>query len=155
MKNLQFLFLLGLGVMSIFACSDDITFQEQIELDKTLIEEYLATNNIDAIEDEDGIYYVITEEGDGGGNPNPGSNVLVNYKGYLLDGSVFDESNGDPRQFNLNGLITAWQIGIPKLSKGGKMTLFTPSYLAYGVSSRPGIPANSPLIFEIELINFQ
>ena len=80
----------------------------------------------------------------------------MRYKGYLLDGTVFDETPGsDARTFFLYQVIRGWQIAIPLLQKNGKGTFFIPSGLAYGPFERPGIPANSVLIFETELVNFQ
>lgn len=122
-----------------------------VEVDDKIIQDYLADNNISAEKHTSGLYYRITEEGNGQ-HPNGTSFVKVNYKGYLTDGSVFDQNNGI--EFTLNSVIQGWQIGIPLLSKGGSGQLFIPSYLAYGRQARPGIPANSVLIFDVDLINF-
>ena len=122
-----------------------------VEVDDMIIQEYLAENNITAENHSSGLYYRITEEGNGR-HPNATSYVKVNYKGYLTDGSVFDQNSGV--EFTLNGVIQGWQIGIPLISKGGSGQLFIPSYLAYGRQPRPGIPANSVLIFEVDLLDF-
>ncbi|MFK7937360.1 MAG: FKBP-type peptidyl-prolyl cis-trans isomerase, partial [Saprospiraceae bacterium] len=127
----------------------------QADFDEKKIIEYLAENNLTAERHESGLHYIIEEPGEEE-KPTPNSEVLVLYKGYLLDGTVFDETiEDDARQFNLNGLITGWRVGIPFIGSGGKITLFIPSSLGYGGSARPSIPANSVLIFEIELKNFQ
>ena len=127
----------------------------QSVVDQETIEEYLATNQLNAERHESGIYYIIEEPGSGG-SPNINSEVLVRYKGYLLDGTVFDQTPGnDTRTFFLFQVIEGWQIAIPLLKKGGKGTFIIPSQLAYGPVARPGIPANSVLIFETELVNFQ
>ena len=96
------------------------------------------------------MHYIITEPGSGG-SPNLQSNVKVKYKGYLLDGNVFDERT---ETFLLANLIQGWQEGIPLLQKGGKGTFFLPSALGYGPNDVGPIPANSVLIFEIELLDF-
>ncbi len=129
--------------------------QDQVQVDQQLIEDYLEANQIDAERHSSGLYYIIEEPGSGG-SPNINSEVLVRYKGYLLDGTVFDQTPGsDSRTFFLRQVIQGWQIAIPLLEKGGKGTFFIPSWLGYGWQPQPGIPANSVLIFETELINFQ
>ena len=128
---------------------------DQRVIDQELIEEYLAANQLAAERHSSGLYYIIEEPGSGG-SPNVNSEVLVRYKGYLLDGTVFDQTTGtDARMFFLFQVIRGWQIGIPLLKKGGKGMFFIPSGLAYGPAERVGIPANSVLIFETELVNFQ
>jgi FKBP-type peptidyl-prolyl cis-trans isomerase len=67
--------------------------------------------------------------------------------------SIFDD--GTLFEYPLSGLIKGWQIGIPKLEKRGKGTFFIPSGLAYGNKDAGTIPANSVLIFDIYLANFQ
>ncbi len=146
-----FLAVLSLSTLS---CLKDVSPEEQLEIDIQKIKDYLVANNLTATETPSGLHYIITLEG-AGGNPNLLSNVTVKYKGYLLDGMVFDETSGSATAtFPLGNLIEAWQEGIPLLKKGGKGTFFSPSALAYGPNGVSGIPGNSVLIFEIELVNF-
>ncbi|MFN9955636.1 MAG: FKBP-type peptidyl-prolyl cis-trans isomerase, partial [bacterium] len=73
----------------------------------------------------------------------------------LLDGTIFDQTTGNQTAtFPLANLIPGWQEGIPLLQKGGKGTFLLPSALGYGPNPVGPIPANSVLIFEIELIDF-
>lgn len=101
-----------------------------------------------------GIQLYIVEEGNGA-IPKPGSNVIMNYHGMLLDGSVFDSSfgQGGVKDFSLKQLIEGWQIGLTKVRTGSKVKLIIPPDLAYGAQARPNIPANSTLIFDIELVS--
>jgi FKBP-type peptidyl-prolyl cis-trans isomerase len=108
-----------------------------------------------------GLYYQITKLGTGP-NPTKGSQTTMNYTGYLLDGTVFD-SNVDPKfshvepfKFPLGkgAVIKGWDEGVALLSKGAKAKLLIPSPLAYGPQARPGLPANSVLIFDVELLEF-
>ena len=128
---------------------------DQRVVDEELIENYLDENQLTAERHSSGLYYIIEEPGTGG-NPNVNSEVLVKYKGYLLDGTIFDQTPGsESTTFFLYQVIRGWQIGIPLLKKGGKGMFLIPSGLAYGPQPRVGIPANSVLIFETELVDFQ
>ena len=86
--------------------------------------------------------------------PTKSSDVTIHYKGYLLDHTVFDQTDGDARTFPLGALITGWQIGIPYIGKGGKCKLIIPPHIGYGSNAMGDIPANSPLVFDIELVDF-
>lgn len=117
------------------------------------IQTYLAENGLEAQPTASGLHYIIEEEGDGP-HPSAESEVTVNYKGYFLNGDVFDETTGTPATFPLNGVIEGWKEGIPLFKKGGSGKLFVPSGLAYGNTPPQGLPQNAILIFEVELIDF-
>jgi len=149
------LILLAICGLFMFACKDKILNpEEQLNADLDIIEKYLSDNNLTAQNSASGLHYIITEPGSGG-HPSAQSTVTVKYKGYLTDGTVFDQTTGtSTASFPLANLIPAWQEGIPLLQKGGKGTFFCPSYLGYGTNGSGPIPPNSVLIFEIELVNF-
>ena len=100
-----------------------------------------------------GLQYEVMTEGKGA-NPKVTDTVKVHYKGTLLDGSEFDSSykRNEPAQFPLNGVIRGWTEGLQLMKPGAKYKFYIPAELAYGPQGRPGIPANSTLTFEIELI---
>jgi len=144
-RNILLVLILSLSISS---C------KTQMEKDDEIIQEYLANNNLTATKHESGLYYIIENEGSGE-SPDLYSKIDFRYKGYLTDGTVFDQTNdGDTASYVLNRLIYGWQIGIPLLKKGGKEILLIPSELGYGSMATTIIPANSVLIFEIELIDF-
>jgi FKBP-type peptidyl-prolyl cis-trans isomerase FkpA len=133
--------------------------QTQLQQDIDAIDLYLADQGLTAtaIEDPSGLRYIITQAGTGSPPACLEAAVTVKYTGNLLsdpNGTPFDSSS-NPVSFYLNQLITGWQIGIIKLNKGTKATLYIPSGLAYGSNTVGGIPANSNLIFDIELIDFK
>lgn len=81
--------------------------------------------------------------------------VTVNYRGKLLDNSEFDSSyvRGTPATFKVNGVVKGWQEALVLMKPGSKWQLFVPPELAYDATPRPGIPAGSLLIFDVELIS--
>ena len=129
----------------------------QADTDKNAILQYAIDNNLDVQATPSGIYYLIETPGEGEAAPDKGSLVTAHYHGTLLDGTVFDSSidKGQPFQFSLGGVIPGWQESIPMLKKGGKGKFLIPSGLAYGARGAGGrIPPNTPLAFDIELIDF-
>jgi cyclophilin family peptidyl-prolyl cis-trans isomerase len=103
----------------------------------------------------DGIYYKTTAEGHG---EKIGKNrsVAVEYKGYLTDGTVFDQSKGrGPLEFSTNAgrMIPGFDIMVQDMKLGEKRTIVIPPELAYGERGYPGvIPANAYIAFDIELV---
>ena len=90
-----------------------------------------------------------------GKQPAPDSKVTCHYKGSLVDGTVFDDSNarGQPLDIGLNQVIKGWQEGMLMMNEGGKAELIIPSDLGYGPrGSPPVIPGDALLKFEVELI---
>ena len=88
-----------------------------------------------------------------------GDNVTVNYIGALTDGRVFDSSLARHQPFTFqigsNGIIEGFQEGIVGMKLGGKRKIFIPANLGYGDKAQGSIPANSGLIFDVELIDIQ
>jgi len=80
----------------------------------------------------------------------PNDTVWVNYKGTLIDGTVFDEN--DSTKFVANRVIKGWTEGLGLLGEGGKATLYIPSDLAYGPRGNQVIEPNSALIFDVEVL---
>ena len=83
-----------------------------------------------------------------------GATLKVHYTGWLTTGEIFDSSvlRNEPIQFGLNRLIKGWQQGLPGMKVGGVRRLKIPPELAYGDVEKGKIPANSTLVFEIELL---
>lgn len=111
---------------------------------------------IDTVLTASGLKYVIWKKG-GGEQPENGDKVSVHYAGRLLDGSPFDNSydRGKPFEFPLGAgrVIKGWDEGIGYLTVGDSATLIIPSELGYGSMDRPTIPANSTLVFDVQLMD--
>ena len=105
--------------------------------------------------DENGIYWKTTKEGNG---PKIGGrkNVACDYKGYLVDGTVFDQSAGrGPLEFVTDGgqMIPGFDIMVQDMKVGEKRTIVVPSDLAYGDRGYPGvIPGGAYIAFDITLV---
>lgn len=101
---------------------------------------------------ESGLQYILHAEGEGA-KVMPEDEVVVNYKGTLIDGTEFDANDG--MEFKANQVIKGWTEGLGLMGKGGKATLFIPAELAYGANAPRGsvIEPNSTLIFEVEVVD--
>ena len=105
-----------------------------------------------------GLKYQVLKQGTGTVSPKATDTVNVHYHGTLLDGTVFDSSveRGEPISFPLNRVIPGWTEGVQLMKVGDKFKFEIPPSLAYGANSpSPKIPANSTLVFEVELLNIQ
>lgn len=121
-------------------------------------QEFLAKNAKESgvVTLPDSLQYKIITPGDQNMKPTATDTVVVNYTGTFIDGKVFDSSKnmGQPAKFVLGGVIPGWTQGLQLIGKGGKIKLFIPAKLAYGERGAGNvIPANSTLIFEVELLD--
>ena len=136
-------------VCILLSCSkNDTIFEPQTETD---ILKYIEDNNLNATKSSSGLYYVINNEGTGK-RPTSSSNVTVAYKGYFLNGSIFDQSNANGISFGLNQVIPGWTEGITYFKEGGDGILLVPYQLGYGANGRGTIPGGAALIFDVKLI---
>jgi FKBP-type peptidyl-prolyl cis-trans isomerase FkpA len=148
----KYLLILFVLVAGLSACKkdDDFDATAQAATDDAAIQAYLKTNNITAVKDVSGLYYQVTTAGTGA-YPTSGSTVTVNYVGKLLNGTQFDAGTG--YKTSLAGVIRGWTIGVPHVQTGGTINLYIPSALAYGNTATGAIPANSVLVFRIDLLS--
>jgi FKBP-type peptidyl-prolyl cis-trans isomerase FkpA len=142
-----------LGVMFLFWGCAEMGNENQVD-DEALVIDYLATNNIDAYHYAEGLYFKLTKLGTQKRYPNPQAIVTVKYTGYLADGTIFDSSNGKFITIPLANCIEGWKLGIPLFTKGSCGHIFIPPSLGYNGFELPNVPANSLLIYDIELKDF-
>ena len=140
---------------------------KQAATDDKVLTKWFTTKNINPTKAPSGMYYTIKKEGTGE-QAVVGDSVQMNYTGTLLDGTKFD-SNEDTAFHHVQPyslilgrgtVIKGWEMGIPLLKVGSKATFYIPSGMAYGTQARPGsasnpkgIPANSILVFDMELLS--
>ncbi len=100
-----------------------------------------------------GLRYKVLTKGKGK-SPKAEDNVSIHYKGTLISGVVFDETDpkGKPADLFVNELIKGFTEALQLMKEGDKWQLFVPTDLAYGLKSPPNIPPNAALIFELELV---
>ncbi|MDO6561806.1 FKBP-type peptidyl-prolyl cis-trans isomerase [Amphritea sp. 1_MG-2023] len=157
--------LLSLIVSIITGCGkteEEKQFHQQL-LDKALNDEtkqmgnrFLAENaqRDDVVVTDSGLQYEILVAAEGP-KPRVFDRVRVNYTGWTVDGEVFESSASQTEypMFTLNKVIKGWRLALLKMSPGARWKVYLPSELAYGARSPGGmVPANSALIFEIELL---
>lgn len=103
-----------------------------------------------------GLQYQVVKEGDGP-VPTEKDTVTAHYEGKLIDGKKFDSSydRNQPADFPVTGVIPGWTEALKMMKVGSKWKLFVPPDLGYGPSPRPGIPPNSVLVFDVELMGIK
>ncbi len=131
----------------------------QQEEDKNLIISYAMDKSLNVESTPSGLYFQILKEGEGD-IVKWGDRISVHYKGYFMDGKVFDSSyrKGKPIEFYVGNMIDGWNEGLRLLKPGGKALFLILSSLAYGAEDFKNskgkviVPANSVLIFELEVL---
>lgn len=164
------------GSFAFVSCIDDEATDEVILAnDKAAIEDYLNNNsvvNVKEFHDEaTGLRVIWQEVSESGLEVNVGDTLKVDYIGKLLSNKVFDTSIEQvakdegvynstrvysPLDFPLGDinfrLISGFEFGVSQMEQGDKATVFIPSRYGYGRQGSSAIPANSPIIFELDLI---
>ena len=150
--NLFLLALLGLGAVPLHAQREKLPMADL---------EFVEKKWPDTKRTYTGLRYIVLKPGEQGGlRPQKGMEVVVFFKGMLLDGTVFDQSPDaeHPLKIRLGrgGLIDGWEEALQKMRKGEKWLLIVPPELAYGARGKPPvIKRNATLVFEMELLDFR
>ncbi len=121
--------------------------------------EFLDKNklNADVVELSNGVQYKVLKQGSGA-KPNVTDSVVINFKGTLIDGTVFhstSEVNQKPLIFTLDKILQSWSLVIQQMPVGSKWVIYIPESQAYGLSEVDKIPPLSTLIFETELLSIK
>ncbi len=148
-------------VQKVMMALEQTAREKQVEVAKAQAEQnvaagkaYLETNaKKEGVKvTESGLQYEVVQAAEG---PKPAATdvVRVHYTGTLVDGTEFDSSKErGPAQFPLNQVIKGWTEGVQLMSVGSKFKFTIPAELAYGESDMGTIPANSVLVFDVELL---
>ena len=106
------------------------------------------------IETASGLQYQVVKKGTGDLQPTDSDVTLIQYVGKLRDGSIFDASK-QPTPLPVTGVVKGFGEALKQMHKGGKIRAWIKPELGYGAQSpSPSLPANSLLIFDIELLDF-
>lgn len=153
MKKNKILLLVCLLTAVLFGCK---TYSEDQKTTFAETVKNLATKNgWKTTQSESGLCLEQLKLGDGDETIVRESIVTLKYKGSLTNGFVFDQTEpGKTMKANLKGLIGGFQEGLLGQKKGAKIRLIIPPNLGYGDQALEKIPANSILLFEIEIIDF-
>ena len=100
-----------------------------------------------------GLRYTVLSPGQGGPHPTDNDVTLVNYTGKLTDGTVFDQSR-QPTPMPVSGVVPGFAEALKLMPKGAKYRFMIPPQLGYGATANGPIPANSTLMFDVELVDF-
>jgi FKBP-type peptidyl-prolyl cis-trans isomerase FkpA len=156
---------LGLVLLYFISCKKDsgcgYSYQNVVASasEQKAVKGYLDSIGVySAVKDSSGFYYQVVSNGTGNTSPSLCSQVEVTYTGKLTNGNVFEQKS---TAFTLGSSIEGLKIGLSMIKKGGHMQLYIPPSLAYGAADikdengKVVIPANSILIFDITLTNFE
>lgn len=155
----KYLLLLSVIVLGLSACKKVDFAAEQATIDEAKIQAYIAANPSTAgglTKDASGIYYKILKNG-AGPLPTATQTVQISYTGQLLNGSIFETRTNYVGA--ISGFVQGFQSGMLKVkgpsaagaNDGGKIFMIIPSALAYGTTESSKIPANSVIIFTVDL----
>lgn len=146
---IKFILPLFAVILILAACEKETDYAA---VDDAAIQKYLADSNLTATKTASGLYYIVENPGTGE-HPVLTSMVHVFYKGYLLDGTVFDQTNNVYRRFYLddNSWPEGLREGLMLFGSGGKGKLFIPSEIGFGSKSGATIPSHAILIYEFKL----
>jgi FKBP-type peptidyl-prolyl cis-trans isomerase FkpA len=153
------LFFIGIAVIGYFGCNKSAPQNNSCtnalpSSDSTALLTF-AGDSIHAVKDTTGLYYQII---DSGSNVRPTNNsyLKVTYYGKLMNNTTFaSDSNSYLNNSQLGSLIIGWQIGLPKIGKGGHIKLLIPSAYAWGCYGNGTVGANQPVYFDIWLLDLQ
>lgn len=163
------------GAAFLYSCiSEDENLEVIFEQDKRKIAEFVEDYDteyarIDTVGDT-GVVLIFTEVNAEGRKPEIADTLRVDYTGYLLDGIVFDTSieqvardnglynqsrNYEPWRMELGvtSVIAGWHLALSQMREGEKATVLIPSFYGYGSQPNGAIPANSVLVFDLDLVS--
>jgi len=148
-------FTLVMSLIVLTGCVQDSPNVKQIANMKFFIENQ-AQEGINVI--EKGLHYAVLNSGDiNSKSPELSDTITAHFHGTLTDGTVFWSSveSNEPLTIQLSGLIEGCQKVISQMKINDKWRVYIDPSMAYGDEGRPGIPSNSILVFDIELLDIQ
>lgn len=141
-----YLFLAILSIAVVSCQKDGIPEDDQIN-------SYISSKSLKVTETTaSGLRYIVTKTNASGAALKAGQTINVNYTGMFLSGKSFDSGNFS-FVLGVGRVVQGFDEGIAKMRVGEKATIIFPSTLGYGSQANGSIPANSPLVFDIEVVS--
>jgi FKBP-type peptidyl-prolyl cis-trans isomerase FklB len=157
MRNLKIAFVAMLGLAVLAACNRAPSGQAGSSYDLTaasnskFLADYAARDGVKKT--ADGMFYRVIKSGSGAHANGPQDGATVRYKGSLINGKVFDETQGDPPTFPIGRLIPGWVEALSMMKEGDEWELVIPSALGYGAEGAgDSIPPGQTLVFDMTLL---
>jgi FKBP-type peptidyl-prolyl cis-trans isomerase len=154
---MKYTIILLLASLSFITCnkkSDTACTPASAASESSEIAAFCNANGINYVVDPNGIYYQIIDPGSGV-TPNANSTITVTYTASTLDGNIVEDNTTSSVTLPLSQFIEGWLIAIPYIQKGGHIKMVIPSSLAYGCTGTNKVAPNSPLYYDIVLLNVQ
>jgi peptidylprolyl isomerase len=145
----------GVAAATVTSCTPEAPLAPAPTIEETTFATSLGINLAAMTKMTNGIYYQDTPAGSGAAAVS-GNHLTVHYTGYLPNGTSFDTSVGkSPFGFTLGegAVIQGWEQGLVGMKVGGTRKLIIPPSLGYGAVAQGSIPANSILVFTVQLIS--
>jgi len=159
LKKLKLFLAFSVLVAMAPGCKKDGCKSKSPQSEAAQLQAYATANGITPTVHSTGLYYEIIDEGTGAA-PTATSKVVITYTGRFLDNQIFSQqttpnNTAENPAWPLSDLIEGWRIGLPLIKKGGHIKLIIPSSQAYGCTGRGAIPGNTPLFFDVQLVDVQ
>ena len=153
-KRLSTLLLGGLLCLPVLGCSHE----DPEPTAEEIMKKEISQPNVKVL--PDGLAYKVLASGPKDGpSPRKGDSMMIIYEGRLPDGSIFDSSDqhgqGAYMRMPLDGLVPGWMEALPMMHVGDTWMLYVPAKLGYAHREMGIIPADSPLIFKIQLLGVE
>lgn len=137
-----------------FAVSSCLSEDQRFEREVSEIESFIAETGMEFTPSGTGLYYRVDVAGDQNRIPDSLNHVSFKHRGYLLDSTIFSEDWSPSQNVQMQYLVRGFQEGLEILGEGGRGVIIFPSSLGYGKEGASTVPAYSPLMFELELVNY-
>ncbi|MBQ6770084.1 MAG: FKBP-type peptidyl-prolyl cis-trans isomerase [Bacteroidales bacterium] len=129
--------------------------EQRLQESKDVLAAYVKENGISVSPIESGIYLILTEKGKGN-CPEKGDKVELDFEAKLLDGRSIGSTFGQDEKFTFivgeGYVIPGWEVIVPKMHVGDRVTAIIPCEMAYGEHSVTGIPPYANLVYDIKLL---
>ncbi|MES2042880.1 MAG: FKBP-type peptidyl-prolyl cis-trans isomerase [Pseudomonadota bacterium] len=144
----------ALGVLGTFAATYGAKWLKAYNEPSAAFLRHNRSGDSKVVETASGLQYKVLKAGTGAAKPTDDDIVLVNYEGKLTSGTTFDASQ-QPTPMAVKGVVPGFSEGLKLMNKGAKYRFWIPPALGYGDKAAGPIPANSVLVFDLELLDWK